>query len=334
MPQLFEGVAWGTGSVLQTSIAIARARGMEPALLPELSDVDEPADLEVWHEASRASRTVSVIIPTLNEAEHLETTLKQVTADRSVEVIVADGGCRDETLHIASAYGAMLVKSPAGRARQMNAGAAVASGEVLLFLHADTLLPVGYRDLVLTAVCQPAVVGGAFGFRIRDAFPGRWLVEWTTRLRSRLLRAPYGDQALFVRRWVFEHLGGFPDLPLMEDYEFVRRLRRLGRITLLDAPVLTSGRRWSRLGFVRATLINKLVILGYRFGVPPERLAALYRGTRSVSEQGWRQSSGAGIVTASQQGRGINTRTRLSNTMLSGVLGGNLARRDRRDSLD
>jgi hypothetical protein len=131
---------------------------------------------------------------------------------------------------------------------------------------------------VWTALRRPDTVGGAFQFKIRERFPGRWLVETSTNLRSRLWRMPYGDQALFVRRRVFDELGGFPDMPIMEDYEFVRRLRRSGKVAFLDAAVLTSGRRWQRLGFLRTTLINWLVILGYHCGVPPARLAALYRG--------------------------------------------------------
>jgi uncharacterized protein len=278
MPQLFEDIVWGTNSVLETSVAKARKIGVEPFLLPELSDVDEPDDLEVWEKARRVSRTVSVIIPTLNEAEHLPLTLKHARTNGPVEIIVADGGSRDETLRLAQSHAAVIVNNATGRARQMNEGAAVARGETLMFLHADTLLPAGYCEAVLAALRRPDIVGGAFRFKIRDPFPGRWLVENTTNLRSRLWRMPYGDQALFVRRWAFGKLGGFPDLPIMEDYEFVRRLRRLGKLALLEAPVLTSARRWQRLGFLRTTLINRLVILGYHCGVSPTKLVALYRG--------------------------------------------------------
>ncbi len=281
LPGLFQGIAWSTRSVLADSIARAREKGIEPCLLPELSDVDEPPDLLVWERVRPVSRTVSVIIPTLNEAEHLPLTLKHAAASEPMEIIVADGGSRDDTIHIAQSHGAAIVKDVTGRARQMNAGAAMARAETLLFLHADTLLPANYRDAVITALRRPDVVGGAFRFGITDAFPGRRLVESTTNLRSRFWRMPYGDQALFVRRWAFDALGGFPELHIMEDYEFVRRLRRLGRLTLLNEAVLTSGRRWQRLGFLRTTLINKLVILGYHCGVPPIKLAALYRGGRS-----------------------------------------------------
>jgi rSAM/selenodomain-associated transferase 2/rSAM/selenodomain-associated transferase 1 len=278
LPALFQGIAWSTGSVLADSVARCRQLGIEPCLLPRLSDVDEPSDLPAWEKECRTSRTVSVIIPTLNEAERLPATLRHVAAGEPTEIIVADGGSRDETLGIAQSHGVKIVASPPNRARQMNAGAAAARGETLLFLHADTLLPANFRDAISAAFRQPQVVGGAFRFRIADAFHGRRFIERSVNLRSRLWRMPYGDQALFVRRWAFDELGGFPDLPIVEDYEFVRRLRRLGRLALLNEAVLTSARRWQRLGLLRTTLINQLVIIGYHCGVSPIKLAALYRG--------------------------------------------------------
>lgn len=276
LPSLFKGITWGTNSVLAASLTRARDARIEPTLLPKLSDIDEPADLMVWQAAHEASRRVSVIIPTLNEAQQLPATLQAAAAGKPVEIIVADGGSRDETPRVAESLGATLVRSETGRARQMNAGAVIARGEVLLFLHADTWLPLRYCDAVLAALRRPDTVGGAFRFAVRDRFPNRWLIQTMANVRSRLLRFPYGDQALFVRRWAFEKLGGFPDFQIMEDYEFIRRLRRLGRLSILNLPALTSGRRWQRLGFLRATSLNKLVILGYRCGVPPAKLAALY----------------------------------------------------------
>lgn len=293
LPELFQGIAWSTANVLADSIARARQLGIEPCLLPELSDVDEPADLPAWEKARQTSRTVSVIIPTLNEAEQLPLTLKQVAAGEPTEIIVADGGSHDDTLRIAQSHGATVVSSPPNRARQMNAGAKAACGETFLFLHADTLLPANYCDAVRTALRSPDIVGGAFRFRIADPFPGRRLVESTTNLRSRLWRMPYGDQALFVRRWAFDELGGFPELPIMEDYEFVRRLRHLGRLAILNEAALTSGRRWQRLGFLRTTLINRLVIAGYHCGVRPAKLAALYRerSPRLQAGEAWSANS-------------------------------------------
>ena len=288
MPELFHGITWGAETVLAESLRVLERNGVKPALLKPLNDVDRVEDLSQWRRIAEAeeddSRRVSVIIPALNEAERITATIRAAHEGRPHEVIVVDGGSRDESQRLAQEAGALVIQSKPGRARQMNAGAAVARGETLLFLHADTRLSANYREAMLAALRRPDVVGGAFRFKIADPFPGRWLVESTTNLRSRLWRMPYGDQALFVRRCAFEELGGFPDLPIMEDYEFVRRLRRLGKLALLDTAVLTSARRWQRLGFLRTTLINKLVILGYRCGVPPVKLAALYRGRNPRSQ--------------------------------------------------
>jgi hypothetical protein len=278
LPCLFEDIAWGTSNVLAASMARAREAGVEPCLLPELTDVDEAPDLLVWEKARCTNQSVSVVIPVLNEARHLPRTLEHALAGQPGEIIVADGESRDDTVRIAQAHGAKVITCRPDRARQLNAGAAFARGEVLLFLHADTLLPSGYCHEILAAFRTPTIAGGAFRFAIADPFPGRWVLQAATNLRSRLWQMPYGDQGIFVRRWAFDELGGFPVLPIMEDYEFVRRMRRLGKLALLDAAVLTSGRRWQRIGFLRATLINRLVILGYRCGVSPGRLAALYRG--------------------------------------------------------
>ncbi len=277
LPFLFENIEWGTRHVLTTSVARAREAGIEPRFLPELPDVDEPRDLPIWETTRRTSRGISVVIPTLNEADHLPLALAHASADKPLEIIVADGGSQDGTPRIAQEHGAGVVTCDPNRARQMNAGAAAARGGTLLFLHADTLLPPGYCQDVLAALRRPDIVGGAFGFTIADPFPGRWVTETTTRWRSRLWQMPYGDQALFVRRWAFDELGGFPDQPVMEDYEFVHRLRRLGKLALLNTSVVTSGRRWQRLGFFRTTLVNKLMILGYHCGIPATTLAAFYR---------------------------------------------------------
>ena len=125
---------------------------------------------------------------------------------------------------------------------------------------------------------QPGTAAGAFQFRIAGDFPGKRWVEWTTNWRSRHCQLPYGDQALFLRRSSFEELGGYADLPIMEDYELVRRLRRRGRVVTADKAAITSGRRWQKLGFLRTTLINRLVVAGYRLGVNPHRLARFYAG--------------------------------------------------------
>ncbi len=278
-PGLFRGIAWGTSTVFGETLAAARRAGLEAGVLPELADVDAPPDLPAWDKASRLARTISVIVPTLNEAGQITRTLRSIETGgvAPFEVIVVDGGSRDETVDLARRAGANVVGGPPSRARQMNAGAAAAIGGILLFLHADTELPPGWIADVHAGLAKPDAVGGAFAFSIREPFRGRRLVEWTANLRSSLGRMPYGDQGIFVRRWAFEHLGGYPDQALMEDYEFVRRLRRVGRVVALAAAAGTSGRRWLKFGVMKVTLINKLVILGYRTGVSPDRLASLYR---------------------------------------------------------
>jgi len=278
LPRLFEEIPWGTGRVLADSIARAQELKAEPFLLPELQDVDEPKDLEIWRAARNQARTLSVIVPVLNEEEHLPDTLRSLAAGQPDEIIVVDGGSRDRTIEVAREFvpAIKVTSSSPGRGRQMNSGASAARSEILLFVHGDTKLPNDYRDLILAGLHGPGVVAGAFGFGIREPFAGRAFVEWTTNTRSRLFQLPYGDQGLFLRRWAFEQLGGFPEMQLMEDYEFVRRLRRIGRIITLRQRILTSGRRWLRMGVVRTTLINRLTLLGYQMGVAPDRLARFY----------------------------------------------------------
>lgn len=227
--------------------------------------------------------TVSVIIPALNEAAHLAATIHAVQVESPHEILVVDGGSNDDTRNIALSSGAMLIDSKPGRAQQMNAGAAQATGHVLLFLHADTLLTDQWLQAVWTILDQPGVAAGAFGFRVAEDFPGRGVVEWATNLRSRWLQRPYGDQALFLPRLLFTELGGFADLPIMEDYELNQRLRRRGRVAIAPAMAVTSARRWKNLGVVRTTVVNQIMIAAYLFGVSPNKLATFYRSQHSGS---------------------------------------------------
>ncbi len=281
VPALFRNIAWGTAAVLAQTLAAAQAARFAHQLLPPLSDVDLPADLPHWARTGRAResglRGVSVIIPALNEAAHLSATLAAVTRDSPHEVIVVDGGSTDGTPEIARKRDALVLTAPRGRAPQMNFGASVATGEYLLFLHADTLAPAGYPALVRAALERPGIAAGAFQFALEGDFPGRSLIEAVTNWRARRLQMPYGDQGLFVRRELFENLGGFPEQSLLEDYELVRRLRRCGRISILPVPVRTSARRWQRLGAVRTTLLNQAIILAYKLGVSPACLATWYQ---------------------------------------------------------
>lgn len=281
VPEIFQGVAWGTETVLAQSLEKLVRLGIKPALLPPLDDLDRPEDVSAWRrlvagDDNDLSR-ISVIIPALNEAAHIAATLEKARKVSPHEIIVVDGGSTDATCAVAHSSGATVIHSKPGRARQMNAGAAQAKGSVLLFLHADTVLSNDWPRAVRELLGQPGVVAGSFKFRVAESFAGRWLVEWTTNLRSRWLQNPYGDQTQFLRRVLFEELGGFADLPIMEDYELNQRLRKVGRIATADAVAITSGRRWKRLGIVKTTLTNKLMIAGFHLGVYPHKLARIYR---------------------------------------------------------
>jgi rSAM/selenodomain-associated transferase 2 len=276
MPELFRGIAWGTDRVLVDSLAALDQRGCQRALLKPLADIDRPEDLPDWSRIDAADNNldrISVIIPALNEEAHIAATLDAVGRSQCEEMIVVDGGRTDATVELTQKQGMTVLVSTPGRARQMNAGAARAKGGSLLFLHADTLLPLGWKQVVVRTLRTPGVAAGAFRFRIAGNFRGRSFIEWTTGIRSRWLQKPYGDQGLFVTRALFEELGGFSDIPIMEDYEILARLRRRGRIATVDAPAVTSGRRWQRLGTVRTTFRNQWMLAAYHLGVSPEKLA-------------------------------------------------------------
>lgn len=285
-PSLFQGIAWGTDTVRHQTLQIAESLGLAIALLDQLSDVDYPEDLAVWERVnpSAIGARISVIVPMLNEAAQLKATCKPLLQRPGIEVIGVDGGSRDETVAIAQSLGIRTLASAPGRATQMNQGAAIATGQILLFLHADTQLPEDFDQWVRQTLAQPGVVAGAFELKIAGTLPGLRWVEWGVKWRSRLLQMPYGDQALFLTAEQFRAMGGFPEQPFMEDFELVRRLRTRGRIAIAPVPVLTSGRRWETLGVLRTTLLNQAIILAYRVGVPCDRLLLWYRGaTRSRS---------------------------------------------------
>ncbi len=220
---------------------------------------------------------ISVIIPALNEAEHIKKTLFSVQTDPEVEIVVVDGGSRDDTANLAAAESVTVLTAPAGRAWQMNLGAAAASGEILFFLHADTQAPPDYAHLIRRALQSPGVCAGAFSLDIVGNLPGLSAITRIANLRSRWLQLPYGDQGLFVPANLFFHLGGFPEQAIMEDFAFVRKVQPHGRIITLPQTVLTSGRRWQHQGLWRTTYINQVMIYGYYLGVSPTTLARIYR---------------------------------------------------------
>jgi len=220
---------------------------------------------------------ISIIIPAVNEGALLGNTLAAATGVVGVEPIVIDGGSRDNTREVAAAAGARVITTSPGRALQMNAGAAAARGSMLLFLHADTLLPAGFANRIRQTLVEPQVAAGAFRLTVNAPGLSMRILEMLISWRSLSLQMVYGDQALFMTVEMFQAAGGFPEMPIMEDFEFIRRLRRRGRIAVLPDAVTTSARRWQRLGLVRTTVINQLIIVAYLCGVDPGRLARWYQ---------------------------------------------------------
>jgi rSAM/selenodomain-associated transferase 2 len=221
--------------------------------------------------------SLSIIIPVLNEARGIVALLQSVQGLRAAggEIIVVDGGSSDNTLALSQALADLVTTAPRGRSCQMNAGAAIAHAPALLFLHADTVLPEGALGSVLEAIQQGAV-WGRFDVAISGSASGLRLIGTMMNWRSRLSGIATGDQAIFVRRDVFEQIGGFSDLPLMEDIEFSRRMKRIGRPACLSEKVITSGRRWEKHGVLRTILLMWSLRLRYFFGADPADLAREY----------------------------------------------------------
>lgn len=221
---------------------------------------------------------LSIVMPVLNEAASLQATLQALQALRAGghELIVVDGGSQDDSAALAAALADEVVHSPRGRARQMNAGAAQARHDTLLFLHADTRLPAA-ADAAVAQALQRGARWGRFDVRIEGRSAWLPVVAWFMNRRSRLSGIATGDQALFVQRALFQQLGGFPEQPLMEDVELSRRLRAQSRPACLRARVVTSGRRWDERGAWRTIVLMWRLRWLYWRGTPAEQLARAYR---------------------------------------------------------
>jgi rSAM/selenodomain-associated transferase 2 len=217
----------------------------------------------------------------LNEGLAIRETLAALrTGAPSAEIIVVDGGSVDQSVDVARKLADRVIAASRGRARQMNAGAALGSGEILAFVHADTRVPSSFEKDILDAVGEPGIVGGRFDIQLDDPSLAYRLIGDLISLRSRITRTATGDQAIFVRRSVFEALGGFPDFDLCEDLDFSRRLKRAGQVVCLHTRVTTSARRWRRDGLARTVLRLWAIRALYLLGVPPSRLKQIYSDTR------------------------------------------------------
>lgn len=222
---------------------------------------------------------ISVIIPTLNEEKCLEKTILSAKKG-DVEIIVADGGSNDGTVALASKMADKVVSAGQGRGPQMNVGASTAKGDILLFLHADTVLPEIWDRSVIETLHEPLVAGGAFRFSVAEKnLPFRF-IAFLVNLRSKYLSLPYGDQAIFVKKDIFEKIGGFREIPIMEDVELVRSIRKYGKIRIAEAPVEISPRRWSMEGWIKTTIRNQILLFFFFLGVPPEKLYRFYKAVR------------------------------------------------------
>jgi rSAM/selenodomain-associated transferase 2/rSAM/selenodomain-associated transferase 1 len=285
---LFENINWGANDVLDKTLKVAKHAELSFKLLEVLEDVDNPNDLKIWkqlqNKRNNYSGHISIIIPALNEAENISNTLTNIDPSINSEIIVVDGGSHDSTVMFARSLGAKVISGLPPKARQMNSGAEIATGDVLLFLHADTLLPKNFDEYILESLDRPGIVAGAFELSIDSPIPALKLIESLANWRSRRLRLPYGDQAIFVQSKLFQQMGGFPNIPIMEDFQLMRCLRKKGEIVTLPVSVSTSPRRWEKLGILKTTLINQLVIVAYLTGIAPDVIARWYRRSYNIKQ--------------------------------------------------
>jgi rSAM/selenodomain-associated transferase 2 len=233
----------------------------------------------VQRPALPSAPTIGVVVPVYNEAAILSRSLERLRATLEGEpVVVVDAGSRDGSAHIARRFFHTETEPEPNRGAQLNHGALCLSTDVLLFLHADSQLPAGFQALIRMALLDPDVVGGCFRLQFDVSRPLLRFYSWCTRFPGRFLH--FGDQAFFMRREVFEKMGGYRRLPLLEDVDLLRRLRHQGRFVLLPVPVTTSARRFLRHGVLRQQLKNILVVALFELGISAERLAWLYPHAR------------------------------------------------------
>ncbi|MGJ8644256.1 MAG: TIGR04283 family arsenosugar biosynthesis glycosyltransferase [Luteolibacter sp.] len=268
IPEVFCDIPWGGEEVLEASLTAASAAGEKVQLLDPLPDVDLPEDLPAAESALEKGSTVSVIIPTYHEEAGIAALLETVAKSSPHEFIVSDGASADQTAAIAAQCGATIITSAKGRAAQMNAGARAATGEFLLFLHADTIPPENFPEIISHTLRKPNTPAGAFTFELSGDLGAASLIEALVSLRCRFASKPYGDQGIFIRRSLFEAIGGFPENPVMEDLDFIRKLSKLGSIRIAQDSALTSPRRWQKGGLVRTFIRHQVMLAAHSLHFP------------------------------------------------------------------
>ncbi|MFD2256571.1 TIGR04283 family arsenosugar biosynthesis glycosyltransferase [Luteolibacter algae] len=273
---VFHDIPWGSGTVLENSLRAAKIAGIKTALSDPLSDVDLPEDLLHARTSLERGASISVVIPTFNEAETIAPLIKSLAHPQIDEIIVADGGSTDNTRAIAIRAGAKVISTDKSRAKQMNQGAMLAQSEFVCFLHADSIPPKEFAAEILSILNTPGVAAGAFRFQLGgEKIAIAAIMELFVDLRCRIFHTPYGDQGIFVRCSIFNHLGGFPDLPILEDLYLIKKLSKIGKIQISRASMVTSSRRWENGGILQTFLRHQLILLLDRFGFSPGILAKL-----------------------------------------------------------
>ncbi len=223
---------------------------------------------------------ISIIIPTLNEEKNLGFLLHYIKQNfNSCEIIVVDGGSSDKTVEIAQEF-ATVVFSPKGRGKQLNAGAKNATGDILWFLHADTTPHIESIKLIQSNMLDKNIVGGGFAYNLGSTSMALKFISWFSNQKNRLLKRIYGDMGIFVRREIFNKIDGFPESLLMEDFEFSRRLKRIGKILILPQQIKTSPRDWYKEGFTKKVIKDTCIRMAYCMNVDDQKLYNWYYGVK------------------------------------------------------
>ncbi|MBF0259504.1 MAG: TIGR04283 family arsenosugar biosynthesis glycosyltransferase [Desulfamplus sp.] len=277
---IFDDIDWSTERVLTQTLAAAKRFNIKTCQLELLNDLDTPDDLAAHNNKKEHPPVISIIIPTLNEAARIAKVVDSARHPNS-EIIVVDGGSCDDTVKIAEKKGVRVITGARGRAMQQNLGAKAARADIVLFLHADTLLPTGYAQSVFMTFLDKSKIAGAFSFNTDSSDPILKLIALGVNIRSRWFKMPYGDQALFFRRSFFESAGGFPESPIAEDLMLIRNLfikkrQNRNKFAILPLAVTTSARRWLSIGILRTTAINLIILSAIMVGVSPAKVAGLY----------------------------------------------------------